>query len=163
MKPTHLKSKKKFSPSIMVWGAIRSDGRRVLLRTNDTIDSLEYQRVLEDGLPLIYNHRFTMQQDGARCHTYRFTMVHFQQKTFRLLLDWGAQSLDLNVIEHMWSIWKKELEKKNSKTKYEIYNAAKDIWELIPYQTIRKLFESLPSRTEAVVNARGGNTKYWFC
>ena len=49
MKPTHVKSTKKFPPSIMVWGAIRSDGRRVLIRTNFTIDSREYQRVLEEA------------------------------------------------------------------------------------------------------------------
>ena len=73
---------------------------------------------------------------------------------------WLAQSPDLNVIEHMWSILKKELEKKNPKTTDELYNAAKDIWKLITNQTIRKLFESLPSRTKAVVNARSGNTKY---
>ena len=90
----------------------------------------------------------------------RSTMAYFQQRTVRLLLDWPAQSPYLNVIEHMWSILKKELEKKNPKTKDELNNAAKDFWELIPNQTIRKLFESLPSRTKAVVNARGSNTKY---
>ena len=76
----------------------------------------------------------------------------------QMLLDWPAQSPDLDVIEHMRSILKKELEKKNTNTKAELYNAAKDIWEVIPNQTIRKLFESLPSCT--VVNVRGGNTKY---
>ena len=55
---------------------------------------------------------------------YYATMAYFQQRTVRLLLDWPAQSPDLNVIDHMWSILKKELD--------ELYNAAKDIWELIP-------------------------------
>ena len=75
--PWHLKSTKKFSPLIMVWG---SDDRRVLIRANDTIDSLEYQRGLEDGLPLIYNHHFIMQQDGARCHTSRSTMRTYNKE-----------------------------------------------------------------------------------
>ena len=101
-----------------------------------------------------------MQQDGASGHTCRSTIAYFQQRSVRLLLDWPAQTPDLNAIEHMWSILKKELEKKNPKTKDKLYNAAKNMWELIPNQMIRKLFESFPSGIKAVVKVRGGNTKY---
>ena len=55
----------KFCPSIMVWGAIRGDGTRVLLKAERNVDSVEYQRILDCGLPSIYDSRHTFQQNGS--------------------------------------------------------------------------------------------------
>ena len=160
MNAIHLKQTRKFPPHIMVWGAIRSDGRRVLVRANEPMDSLEYQRVLNEGLPVIYNQRFVMQQDGARCHTSKSSMDYLTQRRIRLLPEWPAQSPDLNIIEHMWQVLKLELQKKRVATKEELWIAAKEIWKNIPNSVIDTLYQSLPFRVRAVVNARGGNTRY---
>jgi len=39
--------------SVLVWGAIRSDGNRVLVKCPHRLDSLEYQQILSKGLPEI--------------------------------------------------------------------------------------------------------------
>ena len=44
--PKYATGTTKFSPSIVVWGVIRDDGKNV--------DGAEYQRILDLGLPLIY-------------------------------------------------------------------------------------------------------------
>lgn len=75
----------KFGISIMLWGAIRSDGKRVLVRLDGNIDSLAYQRVIEENLFKIYNSRFIFQQDGASCHTSASTSQYFTQKGVRML------------------------------------------------------------------------------
>ena len=49
----------KFPRSIMVWGAIRSDGKRVIFRCTNNVDSKQYQDILKCQLPKIF------QQDGA--------------------------------------------------------------------------------------------------
>ena len=67
----------KFPIFIMCWGAIRADGKRILIRCHGNVDSTEYIRVLKEALPEIYNSRFVMQQGGATCHTSRLTTEYF--------------------------------------------------------------------------------------
>ena len=55
----------KFHRSIMVWGPIRGDGTKVLIKSDRNVDSVEYQRILECDIPKIYNSRHIIQQDCA--------------------------------------------------------------------------------------------------
>ena len=48
----------KHSPSVTVWGAIRGNGLRIIIRADDIVDLNEYQRILSDALPTIYSSRF---------------------------------------------------------------------------------------------------------
>ena len=41
----------KYSPNIMVWGAVRSDGKRMLIKCSNRVDSNDYRRVLNLALP----------------------------------------------------------------------------------------------------------------
>ena len=52
----------------MVWGAIRSDKVRLLIRCGEIVDSRGYQRVLQQALPQIYSSRYLFQHDGAPSH-----------------------------------------------------------------------------------------------
>ena len=44
----------KISRSIMVWGAIRGDGKRTLVLCPDRVDSIAYQGILDIGLANVY-------------------------------------------------------------------------------------------------------------
>ena len=52
----------------MVWGAVRSDGKRMLIKCSNRVDSNEYRRIFYLALPEMYNSRFIFQQGGAPCH-----------------------------------------------------------------------------------------------
>ena len=41
----------KHSVKLMVWGGMRGDGHRTLVRCSKNVDSIEYQRILLIGLP----------------------------------------------------------------------------------------------------------------
>lgn len=151
---------KKFPLSVMLWGAIRADGKRVLLMCNDNVDSMEYQRLVEAALPEIYTRRYVFQHDGARCHTSRSTYDYFERKMVRVLKGWPPQSPDLNIIEGLWDIVKENIQKTQVLTKAELYQTSLQAFNAIPNETIAKLYESLPRRMAAVVRARGSNTKY---
>ena len=49
----------------MLWGAIRSEGSRVLVRCDEKMNSEAYQRILAQNLNNIYHTRYIFQQDGA--------------------------------------------------------------------------------------------------
>jgi len=150
----------KFSPSVMVWGAIRGDGRRVLCFCEESVDQLFYQRIFGDQLPSIYSPRYFFQQDGARAHTARSTTAYLVGKQIRLLENWPPQSPDLSPIEHMWDILKDKVASHNCSTLAKLRSVIKDEWAKISNDQVKKLFESMPRRIDAVLKARGGNTKY---
>jgi len=150
----------KHSPSIMLWGAIRSDGSRVLVRCEEKMNSEAYQRILAQNLNKIYNTRYIFQQDGAPAHTSASTKSFLAQKSIRMLKNWPPQSPDLNIIEHMWSKLKERLSFKQFNTVNELFEAAKTEWMNIDTKYIQKLYESIPSRVRKVISHKGGCTRY---
>ena len=95
-----------FSPSIMVWGGIRYDGKRILIKCENSVDSYECKRILEKVLPFIYNACFIFQLDGATCHTSHFTTQFLTDKHIRVLQQRPPQSPDLKIIEGVWAFLK---------------------------------------------------------
>ena len=60
----------------MVWGAIRGDGHRTLVRCSKNVDSIEYQRILSIGLLQMCNGRTIFQHDGAPTHRSQSTQQY---------------------------------------------------------------------------------------
>ena len=105
----------------MVWGAISSDARRVLCGCNISVDSIEYQRLLNESLPQIYNTRHIFLHDGAACQRSTATVKNLEAIKVRMLPNWPPQSPDLNIIKNIWSILKEGLKKKHFGTVDEFW------------------------------------------
>ena len=52
----------------MVWGAIKEDGTKVLIRCPDRLNANGYNDVLKKGLLQIYGRNDIFQQDNTPCH-----------------------------------------------------------------------------------------------
>jgi hypothetical protein len=78
------------------------------------------------------------------------------------LLDWPAQSPDLNPIEHLWHILKMHLQQYENPPKgiQELWERVQEEWEKIPKEECVNLINSMPRRIKAVLKAKGGHTKY---
>lgn len=150
----------KFSPGLMIWGAVRSDGTTVLERCEGNVDSLEYQRILNEALPKIYTRRHLLQQDGATCHTSASTKHYLDVKRVKLLENWPPQSPDLNIIENLWNDLKEIVYSKGPQNLDELWEFIHDEWNNFSVERIQKAYQSIPRRIKAVVKAGGGSTKY---
>ncbi len=87
------------------------------------MDQHEYKRIIENYIiPLLANNngKLILQQDGAPCHTAKMIKKFFSDHEIELL-DWTAQSPDLNPIEHIWAIIKRILGNK----KFENFDTLK--------------------------------------
>uniref|UniRef100_A0AAY4A283 Transposase n=1 Tax=Denticeps clupeoides TaxID=299321 RepID=A0AAY4A283_9TELE len=145
---------------IMVWGYIQYGGVREICRVEGNINSLKYQEILATFY--IPNHKRgqILQQDGAPSHTSISTSKFLKAKKIKMLQDWPAQSPDMNIIEHVWVRMKKEAWKTKPKNIDELWEACKTAFFAIPNDFINKLYESLPNRMDAVLQAHGSHTRY---
>ncbi|KAF7670490.1 Transposable element Tcb1 transposase, partial [Cucumispora dikerogammari] len=91
--------------SIMVWGCISYEGVSRIVLVDETMDSIRYARLLTENLfefasMMGLGSNFIFQQDNAPAHTARHTAYWFRENGVNVL-NWPAQSLDLNPIENI--------------------------------------------------------------
>ena len=109
-------------------------------------------------------HPWTFQQDGAAVHTVHEVGDFFHAHNLQVL-EWPPHSPDLNIIEHVWHYLKERVRQ------LPIVSNKEDLWsnveKVLDYmwdeemtRKINELYESLPNRMQAVIDAHGGNTRY---
>ena len=143
---------------VMVWGAISLDSGTPLVVITGTLTE---QRYVDDILrpvllPFLLQYPgLTFQQDNARPHTARVALNCLQACP---TLPWPARSPDLSPIEHVWDMMGRRLHL--TETVDDLARQLQHIWQEIPQETIRNLYQSLPRRVAACIQARGGSTTY---
>ncbi len=163
--PCCLKSSVKFPQSVMIWAAMSSAGVGPLCFLKSTVNAAIYQEILEHFMlpsadKLYGDADFIFQQDLAPAHTAKGTKSWFNDHGVTVL-DWPANSPDLNPIENLWGIVKRKMRDTRPSNADELKDAVKETWASIPPQQCHKLITSMPRRIEAVIKAKGAPTKYW--
>lgn len=103
--------------------------------------------------------------DGATWH-YGGENKKLREEVVYLQLPWPPNSPDLNPIENLWMLLKRQLRKRFSAieqrphSEAELFSAAQEVWAQIPQDVIDKLIDSMPERLQAVLDADGGHTKW---
>ncbi len=163
--PSCLKSSLKFPQSVMIWGAMSSAGVGPLCFLKTNVTAPIYQDILEHFMlpsadQLFKDADFIFQQDLAPAHTAKSTKSRLNDHGVGVL-DWPANSPDLNPTENIWRIVKRKMRNKRPKNADELKATVKETWASIPPQQCHKLITSMPRRIEAVIKAKGAPTKYW--
>ncbi len=163
--PCCLKSSVKFPQSVMIWAAMSSAGVGPLCFLKSTVKAAIYQEILEHFMlpssdKLYGDADFIFQQDLAAAHTAKGTKSWFNDHGVTVL-DWPANSPDLNPIENLWGIVKRKMRDTRPNNADELKATVKETWASIPPQQCHKLITSMPRRIETVIKAKGAPTKYW--
>ncbi len=163
--PCCLKSSVKFPQSVMIWAAMSSAGVGPLCFLKSTVNAAIYQEILEHFMlpsadKLYGDADFIFQQDLAPAHTARGTKSWFNDHGVTVL-DWPANSPDLNPIENLWGIVKRKMRDTRPNNADDPKATAKETLASIPPQQCHKLITSMPRRIEAVIKTKGAPTKYW--
>ncbi len=163
--PCCLKSSVKFPQSVMIWAAMTSAGVGPLCFLKSTVNTAIYQEILEQFMlpsadKLYGDADFIFQQDLAPTHTAKGTKSWFNDHGVTVL-DWPANSPELNPIENLWGIVKRKMRDTRPNNADDPKATVKETWASIPPQQCHKLITSMPRRIEAVIKAKGAPTKYW--
>ncbi|KAI2644721.1 Transposable element Tcb1 transposase [Labeo rohita] len=162
--PKCLKSSVKYPQSVMVWGAMSAAGVGPLCFLKGRVNAASYQEILEHFMlpsaeKLYGDEDFIFQHDLAPAHSAKTTGKWFTDHGITVL-NWPANSPDLNPIENLWDIVKRKLRDARPNTLDELKAAIEASWASITPQQCHRLIASMPRRIEAVISAKGFRTKY---
>ena len=125
-------------------------------------DSTEYLQILENSdliseADRIYGRgRWYFLQDGAPCHQSKQTMEWFNDNQVRLVPGWPPNSPDLNPIEMVWGVMKRQLRWHGKKmSKAEMFMQLAGVWHDLADATLDSLASSFVRRCEMVLAVDG--------
>lgn len=152
--------------SIMIWGGISLSGSTnlvVLDRPSVTAHSYIEDILQDHVVPFAFGigDDFLLMQDNARPHVAHITRDYLNAVGINTL-DWPACSPDLNPIEHLWDELKRRLHARRPRpaSLNELRQFLQEEWENLQQDFIGNLIGSMPRRLQAVIQARGGHTRY---
>lgn len=150
--------------NIFMWGCMSSGGVGYACKINDGLDSELYLKIMDDEMTMSYlylfpNNQFIFQHDNDPKHKSKIVTKWLLENHIKVL-DWPSQSPDLNPIEHLWHELKKKIYRFKAYSLEERWSIVEREWWKMDKEFCRKLVHSMPKRIQAVIDAKGGSTKY---
>ena len=101
------------------------------------------------------------QQDNDPKHTSNLATDWFWKKKVDKL-EWPPNSPDMSIIENLWDYLDRKIRLRSPipTNLNQMWAALVEEWGNIENDYIEKLYESMPRRVAALLEAKGGHTKY---
>ncbi len=99
------------------------------------------------------------QQDLAPAHSAKAISTWFKDHGIPVL-NWPANSPDLNPIENLWGIVKRKMRYARPNNAEELKATIRATWALITHAQCHRLIDSMQRRIAAVIHVKGAPTMY---
>src|SRR5579859_4406827 len=181
------KTFKSVQVKVMVWACFTGERLGPLVVCDDGgIGADEYEDILYDGLfslvddllqppedldtiQVVDENSFLFMHDNAPCHKAAH-ILEFLKENHVPVMQWPPQSPDLNPIENLWAHLKARFHKrflelfshpsKSLEARYRYGEILQEVWYSQGMELVEVLIQSMPRRVQAVIDTKGGWTKY---
>lgn len=170
LKPHHIDvTVKHGNGSLMMWGCMTYWGPGYACQIYDgAMNAEDYQGILGTTLRESLDYYglkwedIYFQQDNDPKHTANSTKKWFSEHNVNWIDDWPPQSPDMNPIEHLWHHLKLKLSAYDTKPTgvHDLWKRCDEEWNTFTEEECRRYIESMPARIKAVLDAKGGPTRY---
>ena len=146
---------------INLWGAISYRGKWTLYVFEENLDTNMYLKILTDSLAElneIADKKILLQMDNARVHWAKDSLIFYKENDI-WLIDWPANSPDLNPIENLWAYVKHKLGDKKY-TKNQLIAKIHSIWNDISNEQIQSTWTSIYERIQQWLDSEGKLTNF---
>jgi len=162
--PWATKATVKHDIKINVWGCFTYDGVGRLYLIQGNMEAKQYKNILRyQMLPsaqeLFGDEPYIFQQDNDPKHTSELVQDFLDERDIDVM-QWPAQSPDLNPIENLWSILEIKTKARQPANEQELFEILQAAWEELDMHYLHNLVDSMPRRCAAVLKSRGYATKY---
>jgi hypothetical protein len=153
--------------SVMIWGCMLWEGPGFACKIDGRMDGELYTQILDENLQSSLEYygkdpaNIIFQQDNDPKHKSKKASQWFSDYDYQVL-QWPAQSPDMNPIKHLWDHVKRQLSAYENPPNrvYELWERIEKEWNEIKPEVCQNLIESMPRRIRALYKAKGGYTKY---
>jgi DDE superfamily endonuclease len=123
----------------------------------DIMNAEFYTGILRERIPEVkamLGDEFRWQQDNDPKHTSRRAMT-FLKNNVSEVIDWPSCSPDLNPIENIWAIVKRNVEYRMPNNLEELRRYMIEEWQAIPKSFLKNLIDSMQGRCREVLEKNG--------
>ena len=150
--------------SVLVWGGIMGGNKTRLIVINGNINAQTYINdvLAVEALPFILFHgpNVSYMHDNARPHSAAITRQFLATNNINVL-DWPANSPDLNPIEQVWDELGRRVRRNHAiHTVNDLAAALQAEWAKLPATFIQLDVESMPRRITTCIEQNGGHMRY---
>ena len=145
---------------LMIQGAINKGFKSDLIFIEVTINGDKYfeeiicSGFLEKADEVYGFNNWIFQQDNARPHVKKDVVEAMENLSIKLL-PWPPYSSDLNIIETVWAIMKRRVEKEKPTDLAELKMIITEVWNNLSFETIQGLINEMPRRLDEVIRTGG--------
>ena len=160
---------KKGGGNIMVWGCMAAQGVGYATRINGTMDSKLYLEVLRDEMTRSIDWCFdkkdkdewVFQQDNSSCHKSQSVYEIYSWQKNQIIRPSTTITWFKSNRQICGTIVKSQIHKNHTINGVEdIWKAFEEEWNKITPDFCENLIRSMPERIQAVIESKGGPTKY---
>ncbi len=146
----------------MVWGCMSAAGSGELQFIEGTMNANMYCDIRKQSMiPSLQRlgRRAVFHHDNDPKHTSKTTTALIKKLRVKVI-DWPSMSPDLNPFEHLWDILKRKVEEGKFSNIHQLRDVVMEEWKRTPVATCEALVNFMRKRVKAVLENKGGHTKY---
>ena len=142
---------------IFAWGGFCIRGKTSLFCFRNIMNANFYVDILQSHkqeIDKLFRNNWRFQQDNDPKHTSHVARA-FLNENFPEVMDWPSNSPDLNPIENLWAIVKRNVEMRMPKNLSELEQYMAEEWDRIPNSILINCIRSMRWRCEMIIENNG--------